>query len=379
MHEGEKSARQRSLRFRLVVGLAAVAVTLGIAAGLRSAGWLGPSKAEASTTSSAAKASGKDADKKEKEPPSVAVRPVEVGAISAYATATANLVPEDEVKVVAEAEGKVMALNVEEGDRVARGATLVQIDPADASLAVRRAELAVRNAQTSLARAETMAAERLISAQDLDKARHERDLAGQELAEARQRLARTRVVAPFAGRITLRRVQPGQAVKAGDELFTLADFEPLVARVFLPEREVLDLRAGQPVRMALRSREETRFEGRIRQISPVVDTASGTVKVTVEAVTPPPAVRPGAFVTVELLRETRPKALLVPRAAVVRELHESFVFVAQGGKARKRAVKLGLEEGERLEVVEGLEAGEQVVISGQGALKDEAPVSIAKG
>ena len=103
------------------------------------------------------------------------------------------------------------------------------------------------------------------------------------------------------------------------------------------------------------------------------------VKVTVEAVTPPLTVRPGAFVTVELLRETRPKALLVPRAAVVRELHESFVFVAQDGKARKRAVTLGLEEGERLEVVEGLKAGEQVVISGQGALKDEAPVSIVAG
>jgi membrane fusion protein (multidrug efflux system) len=283
------------------------------------------------------------------------------------------------VKVVAEAEGKVLALNVEEGDTVARGATLVQIDPADASLAVRRAELAVRNAQTSLARAETMAAERLISAQDLDKARHDRDLAGQELAEARQRLAKTRVAAPFNGRITVRRVQPGQAVKPGDELFTLADFEPLVARVFLPEREVLDLRVGQPVRMALRSREETRFDGRIRQISPVVDTASGTVKITVEAVAPPASVRPGAFVTVELLRETRAAALLVPRAAVVRELHESFVFVTQDGKARKRAVKVGLEEGERLEIVNGLKEGEQVVITGQGALKDEAPVSIVKG
>ncbi|HET8646394.1 MAG TPA: efflux RND transporter periplasmic adaptor subunit, partial [Vicinamibacteria bacterium] len=235
------------------------------------------------------------------------------------------------------------------------------------------------NAQTSLARAETMAGERLISVQDLDKARHEKDLAQQEVAEARQRLAKTRVAAPFSGRITVRRVQPGQAVKPGDELFTLADFEPLVARVFLPEREVLDLRAGQPVRMALRSRGETRFDGRIRQISPVVDTASGTVKITVEAVAPPPSVRPGAFVTVELLRETRPQALLVPRAAVVRELHEAYVFVALGGVARKRAVRVGLEEGERLEVLGGLKAGETVIVSGQGALKDEARVTVVKG
>jgi membrane fusion protein (multidrug efflux system) len=372
--DGEKTARRRSFRFRLITGLAAVAVTAVAAVGLRAIGAFGPDKAEASTAP--VKAAEKDKDAK--EPPTVSVAAVAVGTISVYSTATANLVPEDEVKVVAEAEGKVVTLAVEEGDRVVRGAVLVQIDPTDASLAVRRAELAVRNAQTSLARADAMAAERLISTQDLDKARHDRDLAGQELAEARQRLAKTRVIAPFAGRITVRRVQPGQTVKPGDELFTLADFEPLVARVFLPEREVLGLRPGQEVRLALRSQEETRFVGRVRQVSPVVDTASGTVKVTVDAVNPPEQVRPGAFVTVELLRETRAQALLVPRAAVVRELQESFVYVAEGNTARKRAVTLGLQEGDRLEVVGGLKAGEQVVVSGQGGLKDQAAIVVVK-
>jgi membrane fusion protein, multidrug efflux system len=372
--DGEKTARRRSFRFRLITGLAAVAVTGVAAVGLRAIGTFGPDKAEAAT----APAKAVDKDKDAKEPPTVSVAAVAVGTISVYSTATANLVPEDEVKVVAEAEGKVVTLAVEEGDRVVRGAVLVQIDPTDASLAVRRAELAVRNAQTSLARADAMAAERLISTQDLDKARHDRDLAGQELAEARQRLAKTRVIAPFAGRITVRRVQPGQTVKPGDELFTLADFEPLVARVFLPEREVLGLRPGQEVRLALRSQEETRFVGRVRQVSPVVDTASGTVKVTVDAVNPPEQVRPGAFVTVELLRETRAQALLVPRAAVVRELQESFVYVAEGNTARKRAVTLGLQEGDRLEVVGGLKAGEQVVVSGQGGLKDQAAIVVVK-
>lgn len=375
--EGQKTERRRSFRFRLITGLAAVVVTGVIAFGLRSMGAFGPDKAEASTAPAADK--NKDKDKEKKEPPTVAVKPVEVGAISAYAVATANLVPEDEVKVVAEAEGKVIALGVEEGDRVAKGATLVQIDPTDASLAVRRAELAVRNAQNGLSRAEAMAAERLISTQDLDKAKHDRDLAGQELAEARQRLAKTRVIAPFAGRITVRRVQPGQTVKPGDDLFTLADFEPLVARVFLPEREVIGLKPGQAVRLALRSHEETRFAGRVRQVSPVVDTTSGTVKVTVDAVDPPEHVRPGAFVTVELMRETRPQALLVPRTAVVRELQESFVYVAEGNVARKRAVTLGLQEGDRLEVVGGLKAGDQVIVSGQGALKDAAPIAVVKG
>jgi membrane fusion protein (multidrug efflux system) len=260
---------------------------------------------------------------------------------------------------------------------VAKGGTLCQIDPADAALAVQKAELALRNAEITLDRSQRMASERLISPQDLDKVRYERDVAAQGLAEARHRHSKTTVTAPFAGRVTIRKVQPGQNVKPGEELFTFADFDPLVARIFLPEREVLGLQAGQEVRLSLRASESTRFRGRIRQISPVVDTASGTVKITVEALEAPAGVRPGAFVSVEVLRETRADALLVPRPAIVRELQEAYVFVADGKVARKRVVELGLEEADHIQVVKGLKAGESVVTAGQGGLKDESPIAVA--
>jgi membrane fusion protein (multidrug efflux system) len=363
-------SRRRRWLLRLGVGVALAGAVA--AAALKARGVLGPSRVEASSSPAPA---NKD-EKKEKEPAAVAVHAVETGAISAYTVATANLVAEDEVKVVAETDGKVQRLMVEEGDTVARGHTLVQIDPTDATLAVEKAQIALQNAGIGLTRGEGLSKANLISAQELDKLRFERDLAAHELSDARHRLRKTTAAAPFGGRITVRKVQTGQQVKPGDELFTLADFDPLVARIFLPEREVLDLQVGQAVRLALRAREETRFSGRIRQISPVVDTASGTVKVTVEAVRPPASVRPGAFVTVDVLRETRANVLLVPRPAVIRELQETFVFVAEGKVARKRVVNVGLEEGDRLEIRAGLKAGEQVITAGQGALKDQSPITV---
>jgi membrane fusion protein (multidrug efflux system) len=81
-------------------------------------------------------------------------------------------------------------------------------------------------------------------------------------------------------------------------------------------------------------------------------------------------------VTVEVLRETRKQAMLVPREAVIRELQETFVFEADGKVARKRAVAIGLEEAGRIEVTGGLKAGEQVIVSGQGGLKEGAPIAI---
>jgi membrane fusion protein (multidrug efflux system) len=361
-----KGSRPRRSK-RLLVTLTAVALTLGAAAffGLRT------------TPVSEAQAAEKDADKKkEKEPTLVAVAAVAQGAISAYVTATANLVSEDEVKVLAEAEGQVVGLGVEEGDDVRAGELLLQIDPRDAKLAVEKAELALRNAQLSLDRSQQMAAERLISAQELDRVRFERDLKAHELSEARRRLDKTAVRAPFAGRITLRSVQLGQNVKPADALFSLASFDPLVARIFLPEREMLGLQVGQRAQLSLKADDSVRFEGRIRQIAPVVDTGSGTVKVTVEAVRPPSSVRPGAFVGVGIVNETRQDALLIPRPAVIREIQETYVYVADGTVARKRPVKLGLEEGDRFEVTEGLSVGDLVVTSGQGALKDAAPIKL---
>ncbi len=367
--EKPRNRRKRSLVVASAVGV--LALSAAVLSYTSRTSTLGA--AEAATTDSDQK---KDKDKKEKDPAAVAVQQVIQGPISAYIGATANLVAEDEVKVVAEAEGKVVELEVEEGDRVVKGRKLLQIDRSDSELAVRKAELALKNKSLELDRAERMAADKLISPQDLDKARYERDVAEHELAEARYRLSKTSVLAPFSGTITLRSVQVGQTVKPGDEIFTLADFDPLVARVFLAEREVIDLRVGQDAQLSLKAREDVRFRGRIRQISPVVDTGSGTVKVTVEAVAPPPSVRPGAFVSVGIVRETHPRALLVPRPSVIRELQETFVYVADGKVARKRPVKLGLEEGDRYEVLEGLKSGELVVTAGQGGLKDNASIKV---
>jgi len=373
----ETPKSNRSKRLIVVAAVVSSMVVIGALTGglLRSTT---VAEAQAASDDGAKADSEAKKEKKEKEPTLVAVHTVEQGTISAYITATANLVPENEVKVAAEAEGKVVRLNVEEGDVVSKGHRLLQLDTTDASLAVEKAELVLRNATLGLERAQRMAAERLISAEELDKVRYERDVASHALDESRRRLAKTTVRAPFDARVTLRNVQVGQAVKPGQELFTLADFEPLVARIFLPEREVFNLEVGQDARLTLKAREDVSFRGRILRISPMVDAASGTVKVTVEAVQPPRSVRPGAFVRVGIVRETHREALLIPRPAVIRELQETYVYVADGELARRRTVRLGIEEGQNLQVLDGLQAGETVVTSGQGSLRNEAPIKLAE-
>jgi membrane fusion protein (multidrug efflux system) len=318
-------------------------------------------------------------DEKEKAPVPVKVVEVETGPISAYITATANLVAENEVKILAEAEGRVARVFVEEGDRVARGQVVATLDPQDARIALEMATVREANSRLAWERGRDLSGQQLLAREAMDKLTMEHDLARQERAEAEWRLSKTTIRSPFAGVISQRLVQEGQHVGPGDELYQVTDREPLIARIYLPERDLAGLAEGQDVRLTLNARPDVRFSGRIRQINPVVDTATGTVKVTVEAVKPPEAVRPGSFVTVGVVRETRGRAVLLPRDAVVKELDKAHVFVADGGVAKRREVTLGLEENGWVEARSGVAAGDDVIVAGQGGLKEGAAIKILEG
>ena len=323
-------------------------------------------------------ATGEDSEEGEDEETAipVSVADVEIGSVSTYITATSNMVPEDEVKVLAESEARVTRILVEEGEHVRAGQLLAELLRDEAEIMVNKASLTADNARMAFERAQRMHEEDLIAQEEFDKTTMNHRIAQQELAEAEWRLEKTQIRAPFDGRVTLRSCTLGQDVRPGDELFTVTDFTPLIARIYLPEKDVLRLDEGRDVRITLNADDQVVFEGRIRQISPVVDTATGTVKVTIEAVDPPSGVRPGGFVAVDITRETHPDTMLLPKKAVIRELKQAHVFVANGELAEKRDVALGLEEGKNIEIVSGIERGDRIVVAGQGGLDDGSKIKI---
>ncbi len=329
------------------------------------------------TAASDAAAKTDDSDKTEKAPIPVKVAEATTGDIAAYISTTANLVAEADVRVLAEAEGLITDLKVEEGRKVGAGDVLAVLDHSAAEIALNKARLKAANAEMAFSRAEKTLRDGLISSEEYDRVRLEHEVARQEVAEAEWALQKTVIRAPFAGQVTERMITVGQHVRPGDVLFGVASFDPLIARLYLAESDVLHLAEGRAVRISLAADPSLSFRGRIRQISPVVDTATGTVKVTVEAVAPPQTVRPGAFVTVDIERERHPAAVLLPREAVVRELRSAHVFVASDdGTAVKRIVELGLEEGDLIEAIDGVSAGEQVIIAGQGGLKAGTKIKV---
>jgi membrane fusion protein (multidrug efflux system) len=378
----EADKRKKRLRFRILSLILGVVIV--VAGGLLVMN-LSASKADGAdaTEGESAEADTKEKNKnsdgeeeEEKAPVPVEVTEVARGTVASYITSTANLVAENQVKILSEVEGRVSRLTVEEGDFVSRNQILATLVRDDAEIALRKAELKETNARLAYDRGQDLIEKELISREEFDRFTMDYEIAKQELAEARWRLEKTTIRAPFAGQISERMIQVGQNIQLADELFQITDYDPFIPPIFLPERDILGLEEGRDVKIRLNADENVEFGGRIRQISPVVDTSTGTVKVIIEAVDEPRAVRPGSFVTIDIVRETHSEALLIPREAVVRELQSAHVFVVEEEFARRRDIALGLEEGDVVEALKGLEQGERVITAGQGGLRDGAPVKI---
>ncbi len=306
----------------------------------------------------------------------VAVEPAKRGDIATYYHATATLEANKEATVPARVSGLVTELLAEEGDRVGAGEGLLRIEDAEYRYRLQQAEAEAVKQRARFERLEKMLSNELVAAEEFESARSDLLAAESSRELAALELARTRVEAPFAGRVTRRMADSGQMVSSGQELFTLADLSRLLARVHVPSKEFRNLRVDQPVELVLDSNGE-HMQGRIELVSPVIDATSGTIKVTVAVTDYPPETRPGDFAEVRIVTDRHEDVVLVPKAAVFSDRGERIAFVAYADStADRRLVEIGYQNDERIEILGGIESGELVVVQGQRSLEQGQPLRI---
>ena len=319
--------------------------------------------------------------KGEKDP--VAASPVEVtevrdGPISTFLEATATLEAQNSATLVARREGPVVAVAAEEGQWMREGDVLARLDDKGERLAVVRAELGLEVAKREADRAEQLHAQGFMSPKEQDDLVLKRRTAEVELEQARYNLALTRIAAPFSGRVVERSVHLGETVTPGKSCFTLVDFDPVLARLYFPERDLPAVKVGQQALVSMDSHPGKVFEARVSLVNPVVDQSNGTFKVTLELPNPGGALRPGAFARVRLKTGSFASTLLLPRRGVLSEDGEDYVFVARGDSAVRVPVKVGAVENDTAQITTGLTRGERVVTVGQGGLKQGSKIRVVR-
>ncbi len=298
------------------------------------------------------------------------------GDMNAYIETYARLEAERRVSVLARTTGLVEELAAEEGDQVRQGQVMVRLNKDELSLNSRQAEEAFADASTNYDRIRALHEHSMVSQSEYETARLRLDNAKLALEEAQLNLAYADIAAPIAGVVTQRLVEVGDLVRGNQEVFVIADLSPLLVKIFAPEQRMYQLHPGQEATIAVEALPDTSFRGRIRMISPEVDPASGTIKVTLE-VASRGVLKPGMFATVRIITERRPQTLIVPKKALILETDEDDVFLIEDRKVRRVAVELGFVEGDQVEIVSGLSEGDQVVTIGHEGLKDDAVVRLA--
>jgi membrane fusion protein (multidrug efflux system) len=260
---------------------------------------------------------------------------------------------------------------------VESGQLLARLDATEFLARLEISRVALEESRLAFERADELRRGQLISTEEFERARSSHDSARAQLQADEILLSYTEIRAPFDGRIVRRYVDFAENVSVNAPLFRISDFTPLLCPIQLPERDLRRLRSGQQAYLTVESWGDERFRASVLRISPVVDAASGTVKVTLD-VDARDRLRPGMFARVFVEVDHRSQALVIPKAALSLGSIGDTVYVATDGIASRREVELGFREGDFVEVVSGVSASDLVVVVGQDGLSDGTPVKVLR-
>jgi membrane fusion protein (multidrug efflux system) len=305
----------------------------------------------------------------------VEVASVERRSISSYIETNGALEAENEVDLVARVSAPIVELLAEEGMAVRKGQTLARLDDVEISAQLEIARVALNEATLGYDRAKRLYEGNLISEEEYEQAKSSWESATAQFEASKIQLGYTRVSAPFDGLIVTRYVDFAEQLSVNTPLFRISDFDPLLCPIQVPERELSKLHSNQSAHLLLEPWPGHEFQARVLRISPIVDAATGTIKVTLE-VRSEGKLRPGMFASVFLETDTHDDALVVPKSALSLESIGDTVYVAADGVASRREVTLGYRDGDFVEVTQGVTDGEPVVVVGHDGLSDGTPVEI---
>lgn len=339
-------------------------------------------------------AAGKErAGKMQTKATAVQVAPVGRKDITPVVSYSGSLEPVWSAEVSAKVDGRVNALNVNEGDLVKAGAVLASLDTNELAAQVLQAQGNLTVAQSNLEQAELdyeryriLADKGAISAQMLDSARTKRDLSvGQvraaegSLALVQEKLNNANVVAPRDGVVTKRHLQAGAFTRSGSAIVTVADVSSLLAKATVGEAQIGDLTVGTAVKVTVDALGGQEFTGTVARISPMAVLPARTFTAEIAIPNEKGMLRAGMFAKVELTARVHNNALAVPENALVMREDQKTVFVVTAdNKVQQRVIKAGYIGGGWAEVLDGLTDGETIVVDGQNKVKDGAAVTPVK-
>lgn len=308
--------------------------------------------------------------------PKIMVETVRAATTTFHSTlnAVGTLLAEESAELRTEVPGQILGIHFEEGQRVEKGAKLFSIEATVLEADVNEARANAQRSQSAYERAKQLYAKKLISAADYDAAKANNNVDTARLLSSEARLIKTVIRAPFGGFTGLRKINVGDYATVGQALIDLVRLDPLRVDFSVPETMLAKLRVGQAIAVSVAAYPEQIFGGTVIAIAPRADVAGHSIQVRASLPNADLLLRPGLFAEVEIALDSRPDAIVVPEQAIWPVGQDKTVFVVVDGKAVQTVVQLGERQPGLVEVISGIDVGDEIVTAGQMKLYDGAAV-----
>jgi len=283
------------------------------------------------------------------------------------------------VTIATELPGKVVEIVFTPGSRVKKGDLLLRQDTSSEEAQLPGAEASLTLSSRNLSRAKSLIAEEMISQSQLDTAQANFQQAQAAVDNLRSQIAKKTVRAPFSGRLGIRQINLGQSLREGDAIVSLQTLSPIYVDFQLPQQYLNQVRQDLPVRVTADGLPDQQSTGKITAINPQVNAATRSIGVQATLQNAEELLRPGMFVSVEVVLPKLQTVLSIPTTAVLYAPFGDSVFIieekqTEDGKKylalRQQFIRLGEKRGDFVSVLSGLNAGESVVSTGVFKLRN---------
>ncbi len=323
--------------------------------------------------------------------------------ISARTVITGKVAPLSEVIIVPKIPGKVAQVPVDVGSRVKKGDLLVKLDTTDleislsaavnglenAKLTHNQAVLNYNNAKANYERMRSLYDEGAVSKQQLEQAELAYNLARDamnapvvataqnQIDNIRNQIANATITSPINGEVAARNIDPGEMASPSSPqpIMTVVNIDKVYIEATVAESDIALIKAGQEVSVKVDAAGGS-FQGVVKILSPVANPQTKGYSIKIEMENPERKLKPGMFAEIQLVTKNREDTVVIPKEALVNRGSDKIIYVVRDNVAEERTVATGIETDDKVEIVQGLSAGEKYVVEGQHSLFDKARVTM---
>tara|TARA_B100001559_G_scaffold276034_1_gene246800 strand:- start:281 stop:1420 length:1140 start_codon:yes stop_codon:yes gene_type:complete len=311
-----------------------------------------------------------------KKKTNVRLKEIKPETLKIQTTYVGSLLPSQRVLMRSQIDGVIENINFEEGDEITKEKRLIDISTKELQLKLKIAIADSNLAEINIKRDEKLASSNLISSSQLDQTRTRAESARLNKELARISLKKSLISSPLDGTVKTKHVKVGEFVRKGDKLVEILDLSRVIVKVNIPELEILEIKIGQKVEIALYIMEEIIFSGEVKNIGLEADSNNRTFPVEIHVSNSERMLRPGMLARSTFTKSIDDEQIVIPRHTILEKERGRVVYVFDKGKVFQRDIQVGLSQKDQVQVIKGLKKGELIVVEGHNKLSDGEEVNV---